>query len=337
MKVLFLPDTGIPDFLQDAVFHGLHALLGDDVVEWPPLPRYRGASPPDGERYPFAYFDLPPHPGGTLEELLDWCDAVVMPSLRDGALPQVRAALGRKPTAFVDGEDHPYVRGIVRHVDLYFKRETLVSAPWLRARTPARRVYHYLRDREYGRDSLRQHVAVATARNVIPLPFGIIDVGFEPEGSDDEYGIAFLGRITSRERERLVEDLQRVGVPVFVGGGDLPWPDYMKALSRTFIAVSVRGLGYDTLRYWEIPYAGALLLAEVPRVVIPDNFVDGKEAVFAPFERLAWEAEALIHAAANEDYDFVGAMAARGREAVLSRHTSVHRAQAVLERLASIV
>ena len=42
----------------------------------------------------------------------------------------------------------------------------------------------------------------------------------------------------------------------------LPWADYMRLLSRSKIGVSVRGLGYDTYRYWEIPYAGALLLEQ---------------------------------------------------------------------------
>ena len=328
MKVLFLPDTGIPDFLQDAVFHGLHVLLGDDVVEWPPLPRYRGAAAPEGERYPFAYFDLPPHPGGSLEELVEWADAIVMPSLRDGALPQVRAALGKKPTAFVDGEDHPYVRGIRSHVDLYFKRETLVSPGVLRARTQVRRAYHWARNREHGRDPLRRHVAVAHRDNVIPLPFGVIDVGLEPS-AEKEFDVAFMARPTSPERERVVEELQQLGNRVAIGG-DLPWGEYMRLLSRSRIGVSVRGLGHDTLRYWEIPYCGAALVAETPQIVIPDNFVDGEEAAFESVDRLVVLVSALQDAGADE-------IAAAGRRAVLARHTSVHRAQAVLERLASIV
>lgn len=328
MKVLFLPDTGIPDFLQDAVFHGLHALLGEDVVEWPPMPRYRGAEPPAGERYPFAYFGLPSHPGGSLDELVDWADAIVMPSLRDGALPQVRAALGKKPTAFVDGEDHPYVRGIRSHVDLYFKRETLVTPGRLRPRTQLRRAYHFALDREHGRDTLRRHVAVAHIGNAIPLPFGIIDVGFEPS-AEKEYDVAFMARPTSPQRERVLEELREMGNRVAMGG-DLPWPEYMRLLSRSRIGVSVRGLGHDTLRYWEIPYAGAALVAETPQIAIPDNFVDGREAAFDSVDRLV----ALVGALQLRG---VADIAAAGREAVLARHTSVHRAQVVLERLASIV
>jgi hypothetical protein len=327
VKILFLPDTGIPDFLQDAVFHGLHELLGDDVVEWPPLPRYRGAEPPAGERYPFAYFDLPPHPGGSLDELVDWADAIVMPSLRDGALPQVRAALGRKPTAFVDGEDHPYVRGIRTRVDLYFKRETLRAPGLLRARTQLRRAYHLARDREHGRDPLRRHVAVAHPGNVIPLPFGIVDTGFAPT-AEKTHDVAFLARPTSPERVRLLERLDALGVRV-LAGGDLGWHEYMRAISSARIGISVRGLGYDTLRYWEVPYAGAMLLSEEPPIVVPGNFAHGREAVFAGVDALADEAVRRLEHGTDE-------IAARGRQALLARHTSVHRAQAVLDRLASL-
>jgi hypothetical protein len=326
VRVLFLPDTGIPDFLQDLVFHGLHALLGDDAVEWPPLARYRGAEPPSDARAPFLYFDLPPHPGGTLDELVEWSDAIVMPSLRDGALPHVRAALDKRPTAFVDGEDHPYVRGIRSHVDLYFKREALVSAPWLRTRMPARRLYHRVSGNAYGHDPLRRHVAVAGAGNTIPLPFGIVDVGYEPP-REQEYDVAFLARATSPERGRVLAVLESLGLRVATGG-DLGWREYMDTLARSRVGISVRGLGYDTMRYWEIPYAGTALLAETPRTVIPGNFRDGEEALFAPVDALAARVETAL-ARADE-------LAARGRGALLARHTSVHRAQAILDRLGSL-
>jgi hypothetical protein len=109
----------------------------------------------------------------------------------------------------------------------------------------------------------------------------------------------------------------------------LPWADYMRLLSRSKIGVSVRGLGYDTYRYWEIPYAGALLLAETPQTVIHDNFVAGREAVFAPVEQLPQRARELL----AED---TRAIADAGRRKLLASHTSVQRATAVLERVEAL-
>jgi hypothetical protein len=93
------------------------------------------------------------------------------------------------------------------------------------------------------------------------------------------------------------------------------------------IGVSVQGLGYDTYRYWEIPYAGTLLLAETPQIVIPGNFVADHEAVFAPLKHLVSRARELLEADTKE-------IAGRGRERVMREHTSVQRAQTVLDRLA---
>ena len=104
----------------------------------------------------------------------------------------------------------------------------------------------------------------------------------------------------------------------------------MRVLSSSRIAISVRGDGFDTYRYWEIPYAGAMLLSETPRTVIPDNFVDGAEAVFAEPKQLAAEARRLLES------DGVESIAAAGRAKLMDKHLSRHRAEVVLERLASV-
>jgi hypothetical protein len=333
VRLLFLAGRE-PDYLQDALFHGLVTLLGaDSVLEYPENARYHGAAPPD-PRVPMLSFDFPRASTPDLRELVEWADAVVIASLRDSVVGDVRRVLelrGATPAVFVDGEDHPYVRAIASRVDTYFKRETLRRSLVLRARMPVRRLVHRRRHPQLWADALRREIAVATAgsRAVVPLPFGIVDTGFEPSGERD-VDVAFLASPTSPERARVtvaLRELERDGVVVeSATAASLPWPDYMRLLARSKIAVSVRGLGYDTYRYWEIPYAGALLLAESPRTVIPDNFVDGREAVFAPVGKLAERARDLL----SRD---TRTIAAAGREKLLARHTSVQRAQTVLDRL----
>jgi hypothetical protein len=333
VRLLFLAGRD-PDYLQDALFHGLVTVLGaGNVVEYPANERYHGGVP-DDPRWPMLAFDFPRVPAADLRELVAWADAIVVASLRDNVADDVRRVLelrGATPTAFVDGEDDPYVRGIASHVDVYFKRETLRSGIRLHVRMPARRLYHRRRYPERWRDPLRREIAVATSRfrGVVPLPFGIIDTGFEPRAEKD-VDVAFLASPTSPERVRVAEELralEREGAVVeSATNANLPWLDYIELLSRSRIAVSVRGLGYDTYRYWEIPYAGALLLSEPVQTIIPDNFVDGREAVFAPVDRLAERARELL----GQDNR---AIAEAGRQKLLALHTSVHRARTVLERL----
>jgi hypothetical protein len=240
-----------------------------------------------------------------------------------------------KPVVVVDGEDHPYVRGIAPHVAAYFKRETLTRALRLRARMPLRRWYHRRNYPERWNDPLRREIAVATAasREVVPLPFGLVDTGFEPVAEKD-VDVTFLARPTSPERAAVTDALRALArdgaVVQSAPESSLPWGEYMRLLSRSRIGVSVRGLGYDTYRYWEIPFAGALLLAETPHTVIPDNFVDGQEAVFAPIERLADRARELLEEDTRE-------LAAAGRRKLLASHTSVQRARTVLQRIEALV
>jgi len=336
VRLLFLAGRD-PDYLQDAVFHGLVTLLGpENVVEHPPNDRYHGTVPAD-PRVPMLSFDFPRASTNDLAELVRWADAIVIASLRDSVIEDVRRVVEPKPTTpvvFVDGEDHPYVRGIAPRVDAYFKRETLRRAIRLRARMPARRLYHRRRYPHRWNDPLRREIAVASAASgkIVPLPFGLIDTGIEPAAEKD-VDVTFLARPTSPERAAVIDalrDLERDGAVVRTAPeSGAPWHEYFALLARSRIGVSVRGLGYDTYRYWEIPYAGTLLLAETPQTVIPHNFEDGREAVFAPLERLAERARELLDTDTRE-------IAAAGRRKLLERHTSVHRAQTVLERIEAL-
>jgi hypothetical protein len=336
VRLLFLAGRD-PDYLQDAVYHGLVTLLGpDDVAEFPENERYHGAVPAD-PRVPMLSFAFPRSSTRDLAELAHRADAIVIASLRDSVIEHVRRVVElkpRKPLVVVDGEDHPYIRGIAPRADAYFKRETLRRALRLRARMPLRRLYHRRNYPERWNDPLRREIGVATAaaRNVVPLPFGLIDTGFEPSAEKD-VDVTFLARPTSPERAAVTDALRALeqdgAVVQSAPESALPWAEYMRLLSRSKIGVSVRGLGYDTYRYWEIPYAGTLLLAETPQTVIPDNFVDGREAVFAPVEQLADRARGLLDTDTREIAD-------AGRRKLLGSHTSVHRARTVLQRIEAL-
>jgi hypothetical protein len=349
MKVLLLAYEQ-PDLLQDLICHGLAELLGpENVLVHPRIARFHSPPPPDLKHNAMGYLNLPRGPDTTLEELAAEADAVIVGSPRGSSLAGLRAIeeLGLdKPRAAIDGLDDPYVRGAVRLVDVYFKRELLVRTARLRLRFPARRLYYAVRPHDMWDSELRRQVAVARPgmAKVVPLPFGVVPIGF-PAASERTHDVTFLCAATDPLRGRIVEELRAMkaeGYRVLIPDDPLsesdryrhetrlPWSTYMQALSSSRIAVSVRGDGFDTYRYWEIPYAGALLLSETPRTVIPDNFANGVEAVFAEPERLCDEARRLLDSQATEP------IAAAGHARLMSAHLSRHRAEVVLERLTSV-
>ena len=349
MKVLFLVKD-VLDFHQDMVAHGLAEVLGpENVLVHPRIERYHGLPPDDLQHIAMSYPNLPPGPDVPLEELAAEADVVVVGCLRGTALEGLSALIELgvdKPRAALDGLDDPYVRGAIREVDVYFKRETLTRTARLRLRFPLRSLYYSVRPHDLWKNELRRQIAVARVGvdKLVPLPFCAVPVGF-PAATARTHDVTFLGAATNPLRGALVEDIRRLetdGYDVLVPADPLteedryrfdirlPWTSYMEALSASKVALSVRGNGFDTYRYWEIPYAGALLLAETPRTVIPDNFVDGVEAVFAEPRELTAVARRLARSDEREQ------IAAAGHEKLLSKHLSRHRAEKVLEQLASI-
>jgi hypothetical protein len=335
MRILYLANPS-PDYLQDAVFHGLTELLGTaNVVELPMNPQYHGES--RDERFSMLAFSFPHNPPLGLEDAVHGVDGIVIGSLRPRVRPYVEAVIAlkpRPPTIFLDGEDDPYIRRIARSVDRYFKREVIESAPRLQLRMPVRRVWHALRRNEPSRGDLTSQIKVATARTrgVKPLPFGVVDVGGRPS-AEKEYDVAFAGGTQNASRALvtdLVDRLEREGHRVFNPSQPVPWTEYLDALRHSRIGISARGLGFDTYRYWEVPYAGALLVAERPKIVIPHNFVHEQEAVLVDVTE--------IEAAVREwlERDDLRKVAEAGHAKVLSHHTSVHRAQTVLDSLATL-
>ena len=138
VRLLFLAGRD-PDYLQDALYHGLVTLLGaENVIEHPENERYHGAVAPD-PRMAMLSFDFPRADRGDVADVVRSADAIIITSLRDSVIGYVRRVLELRatiPTVFVDGADDPYMRGIGRHVDAYFKRETLQHAAWLRCGCP---------------------------------------------------------------------------------------------------------------------------------------------------------------------------------------------------------
>lgn len=339
MRLLYLSNPRT-DFLQDLLYHGLVQLLGpENVVDHPPNPQYHGGRPETLEPwdFPMLFFDFPEPDRGELDELLASVDAVVVPSLRPGVIDVVREVVARRarPVVYVDGEDHYWLHGMSGLADVAFKREVLLRAPLLRIKSPPRRLYHRVRGHAEWADPLRRQLGVAHVgdKRALPMPLGVIDYGLEPH-SEKEHDVVFLGSSTHAVRRSVaaaVEELGARGLRV-VSGATSPakrpsWDDYIRTLSRARVGISVRGGGFDTYRYWETPYAGAVLVAETPQIALPDNFVDGEDAFFAPVDELAETALRVL------ERDDLQEIAARGRERVLRHHTSVARAQRLLDHL----
>jgi glycosyl transferase family 1 len=205
-----------------------------------------------------------------------------------------KSKTGRSKVAIIDGEDLGTLHaGAISTAKVYFKREYFHFTPY--------------------------------PGNVKPLPFAAIPEEI-PQGATRRSGVFYSGHANHPFRNEIAAALVSLGFP--------PAPNrdkriYNLSLTSALVGVAVRGMGWDTYRYWEVPYFGAALLAQRPQQVIPGNFVDGEEAVF--YDGVADFRAKLNGLTAKADETAV--LAKAGHQAVLSRHLSTNRARTVLEAL----
>lgn len=351
-RILFLAPSA-HDYLTDGMFHGLTQLLGHDhVIDCPRQDRYHERSDAAAKlsKYPMLHFidnsdRTEPH---DLERLdLRSFDMVIIGRLDAALLPALRVVLSKvepERLVYLDGMDDPYLRGwLWRKVGLYFKRELLVptlAAAWYNATQfgySMRQNVRWIRDwfDSPARYRGMRHAICAPLplkRRILPMPFGVIDVGYSAPPAEKEHDIAFIGTLSSPRRREVLATLEewnkkrnlRLLVKIT---RRISWHEYLDTLSRTRVCLNVRGAGIDTYRYWEIPYTGSLLLSEQPLIEIPNNFEDGKHAAFFHLPQLKTTLDRLF-----DQPNEIPRMAAAGTEHLLRHHTTVSRARNLLEK-----
>jgi len=335
VKVLYL-DHPEADFLSSIVYMGLCQELGpENVVDYPFKRSFHG----EVHRYPSPYaidlsgeglpwqrlakegpgsvgttapFDwMIPQPGrewgrGEVLARLEEFDLVVLAAPRiynAAALRDIIAAVGRErlpPLVLVDGEDYSALRTDL--VDefkpsVYFKRELLPG---------------------HSTDKCRLE----------PFPFASPVPLSAPVKKDID--VLFLGGMTWASRAEACIELKREFGSRFVGGvvAHIPHREYIATIARAKVAVSVRGFGFDTLRFWEIPScAGTMLVADRLPILKPHPFEDGRHACY--FDDMGALVEIVRHALADETWRTIIAQA--GNVHLRTFHTSRARAVSLLQ------
>lgn len=350
MLVLFLTDPA-PDYLADQVFIGLGRVLGHNhVIDFPSKPAYH-----DPQQQVHYIPQVPAH-GYREEDVMGLLrerrfDLAVLSSPRAGVIKvweSLHSRMVLPPTVLIDGEDDSRLRTTMWQqigAAAYFKRELRVESG-LRWGTRRRR------DRLY------------------PLPLSVVVEQVPQSGAAvRDLDVSYAARVSHPKRKQAADLLAQIPGIRFEGGvfaeptdrqsklmtgwprlwaklrGDppvtvaqqgvkLPPPAYYDLLARSKMALCVRGGGYDTLRYWEVPATHTLLLAEQPDIEIPDNFVHGEQALF--FKPDLSNLADLVQTYANDERR-CKEMARKGHEQLLRYHTCERRAAYLLDICRRIV
>ena len=109
--------------------------------------------------------------------------------------------------------------------------------------------------------------------------------------------------------------------------------DYVARLRSSRVGFAGYGAGFDTVRYWELPAQGCLLLAQRPPIRILQDFKGGENAVF--FDDLPELEDRVRFCLAHPDA--VSEMARAGHAHLCAYHTSTARARQLLDWIGQVL
>lgn len=179
---------------------------------------------------------------------------------------------------------------------------------------------------------------------IFPLPFsGAVNSFPKVDDSIKKYDLFALFGMTWPSRLSVIEKLLEWDYPNSYLGidskhirGDLKeknkahigYKEYLTGIAQSKIALCVRGHGRDTVRHWEIPAYETLMMICDPGIYIPNDFEDGKHAVF--FKEDLSDLKDKIDYYLEHDDDRKR-IAKAGKEHFLKFHVNEKRAEYFLE------
>lgn len=277
MRLLFL-NSRSADYLQDQLFSGLTELLGaENVIPYPINRNYYLPRKP----YPR---DLG-HCRGIIDYPRDWLhtrralkhhefDAVVIGSTKRDIFETFLALRDDLPKGipliYIDGGDWPEVGGDAERMDfagllrdafstkqpdIIFKRECLIGKKY--------------------------------EANVHPLPMGYGPapvIGEVPKKYDVTCWCVESHPIRTQALT-LLEDRYDCRANGTTRGQKFrtykrKGTNYLRELAASRIACNFRGVGWDTMRYWETPGVGTCLVSQRPQIEIPNDFIHDEHVIF---------------------------------------------------------
>jgi hypothetical protein len=120
----------------------------------------------------------------------------------------------------------------------------------------------------------------------------------------------------------------------------MKYDSYINMLGNSLSSISVRGGGWDSIRYWEIPGMGCLMISEDvgKKIPIDNDFVSDEDSILFDFEfSNSFKEQSPVHflrgvlnkISGNKDY--ANKLRKAGHEKVMAYHTTAKRAQYVID------
>ena len=267
LDIVYLTTKGIPDYLHDALFKGFTD-LGCNVVDFPEKTSLHGHWSYDDFRVEQLLFNYPKK-----DLRKSPIDILIVTGMlhnfnscrsHEGWTKFVQEVIDKlqpDKIVMIDGEDFTQCSYpiLTRNFDQIFKRE-IFQKPYEN--------WHSI-----------NFAAVPESFQYIPYADRKIDVSF----------IATLSNHYRTEvKNFLLEKTAELGMTAFVHMERTPLDrkEFLKIVSQSKACVSVRGMGWDCYRYWELPAKGTVMITEDTGLLVENDFTDQHVFKFKNFDEL---------------------------------------------------
>ncbi|MGC8483715.1 MAG: glycosyltransferase [Thermodesulfobium sp.] len=281
-----------------------------------------------------------------LPDILEY-DLVIVGFIDDYTAKAIDLLEGNRtiPIIFLDGGDHPFIFKYINKVDTYFKREKFkgIGHTILKFKNMGNLGFEYLLklNRKAGisvYDSLSNvFLPSALSDRVRSLNLSINDHDYPKYNGDKIYDISLVASPNTPYRVTFSSMLQKFAekqnLKIFCNLGSkkssftkIPWPEYVRVVQQSKLSISLPGMGFDTFRYWEIPYYGSVLVSPKLPIEIENNFEDMKSGVF--FDKFAEFQNKTLKVLRSDSWEEISK---NGHSFFLKHHSSEERAKKTIK------
>ena len=251
---------------------------------------------------------------------------------------------GKVPVIFLDGGDHPFIFKYINYADAYFKREKFkifgqtISKLKSLGNLGLEYVLKLNREAEISIHHSISNVFFPSVLNdrVISLNLSINDHDYPKYNGEKIYDISLIASPNTPYRVAFSSMLQKFAekqhLKIFCNLASkksiftkIPWPDYVRMVQQSKLFISLPGIGFDTFRYWEIPYYGSVLVSPKLPIEIENNFDDMNSGVF--FDNFAEFQNKTLKVLRSDSWEEISK---NGHSFFLKHHNSVARAKKVI-------
>ncbi|BBO79764.1 hypothetical protein DSCO28_03300 [Desulfosarcina ovata subsp. sediminis] len=307
MRILVITHNN-SDYGMDTLYHGLCNLLGkQNVIEFPWKPTLHGQCVESANNYPCVFH----YPGEKS------CVKQLVRELKAGRFDLIIYA---DVVGFKHQEEVRQLLRAAQNIPL------ILYDTWDDCYTPDKRIQHYIGGRRFDIRFKREFLLGANYESkTLPLPFSFPE-RYLTKGArvKKTNSVFWAGKKIYGLRPLYIPYLEkRFGWRL---DKRFDQQTYQTLLRQSHIGLSFCGCGFDTVRYWELPANGVMIMSERLPIGIPYNFTDGESAVF--FDDLKDMEDKLDYYLRH--FDEAGRISDAGHRHYLRYHTSTARARQFL-------